>query len=1554
MAIANREKVTELYVAFFNRAPDSRGLDYWVEDSGLSLEEISKSFFDQEETREKYPPSLDNSSFIKEIYLNLFNRQPDQEGLDYWVRELDRYEESGGAEGIPRDKMILAVVNGAKDDPDQGTYDATILDNKTKVGLEFAESGLQYVDFYLDVVDQGEEEVAKLEGRIDTISKAGSPELFLHLHPYITDDDTIDHEETGAYIPIEGYAYTAIAGKKTIDLQVHKHDYIQPMEKNDFVFEVPGSELALDEDRTVEVALKVVDGRGKVHQTETSENYSVVEGDVTPPERPVIDGPISGDDTINAQEADDFTLSGSSEPLSTVEVTLSDAAGDKVEAETYTYGNGVWGIAGIDLSSLEDGVIHLTAQATDLAGNRSFFTEKALILDTTVPELRSVTLADDTGRSDFDRVTSDSALKIDVSDPVARIEYSFDQIHWSSEAPDFSEDGRYDLYLRAVDPAGNVSNVKNRSFILDREAPQAPSVERILTDSGVSATDAVTNDRTLFFTGKAEGNDTVELWLDGETIGTLTASLSGNWSMDYTAVELTDGEHTLQTRGTDIAGNISERSDPFHFIVDTKAKIDGVALMQEDDSGLSDSDGVTDVADPRIEVRLDGSTQVGDRISVRIDGQEAAHTPVHIVTEDEAQAGLAMIRIDAQDIGSDGTKQIVAVLDDRAGNHAESSPLAILLDRTAPQIPYVALDDDTGVSDGDRISSLGSYTVQLSEADAVTEYSLDGLLWQKEKPLFSDDGEYTIYVRELDLSGNASEAVRFDFRLDTYAPDSPLLDGPIAGDGIVNLLEAVDLGLSGKAEAQSRVEVVLHDAHGKTRTAEGSADGTGKWQIEGMDLSALDDGKVTVEITATDAAGNRSLASWGEFTLDTQRPAAPQVALQQDTGLRDDDNITASGILEVSGVGEGDRIEYSANGSAWSDEAPEYAMDGYYNVKVRAVDKVGNPSETVEIRFLLDRTPDPAPKVALRHDSGTEGDLLTNDPSLLVVPTDENGQIQYYWGDAWQATPPPFDKDGLQTVWVREMDAAGNPSAVTEFSFTLDRSAPEAPQVSLARDSGIPGDGITDDGTLIVTPSAEGDGIEYSLDGSHWSSEAPEYTRDGAYTVYTRETDAAGNASASATVHFTLDRTAPPAPEIGLLHDSGEPGDRYTNDPTLKVEPTESGGRIEFRNGDEWQSSAPAFNADGTYTVEAREVDLAGNVSPVGEFTFTLDRTPPPAPAVSLHRDSGVAGDGITDDGTLDVIPGEEGDQIEYSLDGMQWSATPEYAGDGEYTVHVRELDRAANASPETTLSFTLDTAAPSLADAPGIHLSDAGEAAVALAYDEACRVGLYGGGDGTDALLGGEADLDTPDAQGLYRGEISVTAQEEVTEVRIAAEDIAGNRGVAPEPVWLGTDGDDVLGSAAMDQAALLFGFDGDDRLFSGKDGDTIFGGKGNDNFVFDRYSGNVSDRIDTVMDFQSGKDKIVTGIAGSDDPANYVEADGSAFADLAALIQDAEENHLGGEVHYVLYYNTTLPENNSTQKASGYLVIDWDQTPDGVADQVIELVGVATADDFGSTDIV
>ncbi|RLA76011.1 MAG: hypothetical protein DRG30_03780 [Epsilonproteobacteria bacterium] len=123
-----QESTTELYIAFFDRASDTQGLEYWLK-SGLSLEQIAESFFQQDETQKRYPDSLANELFITTVYQNIFNHEPDDEGLQYWVNELD-------SEATTRALSILAIVNGATGD------DKIILQNKTEVGFYFADNGL--------------------------------------------------------------------------------------------------------------------------------------------------------------------------------------------------------------------------------------------------------------------------------------------------------------------------------------------------------------------------------------------------------------------------------------------------------------------------------------------------------------------------------------------------------------------------------------------------------------------------------------------------------------------------------------------------------------------------------------------------------------------------------------------------------------------------------------------------------------------------------------------------------------------------------------------------------------------------------------------------------------------------------------------------------------------------------------------------------------------------------------------------------------------------------------------------------------------------------------------------------------------------------------------------------------------------------------------------------------------------------------------------------------------------------------------------------------------
>ncbi len=136
-----KKDVAKIYVATFDRAPDAGGLDYWVNDSGFTdIEDVAKSFFDSPEAQEIYTSDKTSTQFVKIAYENLFNREPEEDGLAYWVDELD----SGN---ISQSLMLQALINGALGD------DKVIIDNKTEVGLSFAEAGLDDVELAKSIME---------------------------------------------------------------------------------------------------------------------------------------------------------------------------------------------------------------------------------------------------------------------------------------------------------------------------------------------------------------------------------------------------------------------------------------------------------------------------------------------------------------------------------------------------------------------------------------------------------------------------------------------------------------------------------------------------------------------------------------------------------------------------------------------------------------------------------------------------------------------------------------------------------------------------------------------------------------------------------------------------------------------------------------------------------------------------------------------------------------------------------------------------------------------------------------------------------------------------------------------------------------------------------------------------------------------------------------------------------------------------------------------------------------------------------------------------------
>jgi hypothetical protein len=146
--------ITELYIAYFDRAPAAQGLSYWATrlDDGMSLPQIAKSFFVQPETQNTYAAYLNEDgsvantkAFVTAVFNNVLGRDPT--GL-YWMNELDRPDSD-----ITPDKFILAVLNGAKAESG-GAADVAYLETKTDIGLYFsAIKGLSDYDDTVSVID---------------------------------------------------------------------------------------------------------------------------------------------------------------------------------------------------------------------------------------------------------------------------------------------------------------------------------------------------------------------------------------------------------------------------------------------------------------------------------------------------------------------------------------------------------------------------------------------------------------------------------------------------------------------------------------------------------------------------------------------------------------------------------------------------------------------------------------------------------------------------------------------------------------------------------------------------------------------------------------------------------------------------------------------------------------------------------------------------------------------------------------------------------------------------------------------------------------------------------------------------------------------------------------------------------------------------------------------------------------------------------------------------------------------------------------------------------
>ncbi|MGP2493068.1 DUF4214 domain-containing protein [Mesorhizobium sp. PUT5] len=144
----NAELVAQLYIGFYDRAPDPVGLNYWVGrlDAGVSVQDVGDSFAASPEAADTYPyikfPNLFTpDQFLEQVYQNVFGRAIDDDGLDYYKARIESGESLGS--------VVSSILGNAT--TNDGSPDQAYIANKVAVGLHWAEEAAATgADIYQD------------------------------------------------------------------------------------------------------------------------------------------------------------------------------------------------------------------------------------------------------------------------------------------------------------------------------------------------------------------------------------------------------------------------------------------------------------------------------------------------------------------------------------------------------------------------------------------------------------------------------------------------------------------------------------------------------------------------------------------------------------------------------------------------------------------------------------------------------------------------------------------------------------------------------------------------------------------------------------------------------------------------------------------------------------------------------------------------------------------------------------------------------------------------------------------------------------------------------------------------------------------------------------------------------------------------------------------------------------------------------------------------------------------------------------------------------------
>ena len=872
----------------------------------------------------------------------------------------------------------------------------------------------------------------------------------------------------------------------------------------------------------------------------------------------------------------------------------------------------------------------------------------------------------------------------------------------------------------------------------------SPIINAALTnDTGVSDSDNITNDPTISGTVIDDG-EIVEFtagFNDADVANYVNVlpqrSENGNFSFDRATLEsiygdaLPDGNHTLHLLSKDASSNVSNLFD-LTFTLDTVTPApDNLDLTATDDSGVDDSDNITNNSTPEITGNSEARAKV-----------ELLNNSIKIGEATADNNGNWQI---ATNNLADGDYSITAIATDIAGNQNQSDvPLSLTVDTSAPDAPInlkLSPDSDSGISNSDNITNDSSPTITgLAASDATVELFSDGVLvgtttadnegnWQIDVSSNLTDGVREITAVATDVAGNQStSSAPLSITIDSALPQITLTN-PVTGTdlnqssrlvGVANGTGSDLISFSYKFDSGEDIPVTLN--------------GNGEFDQE-FDLTGLGNGSYTLILSTRDVAGNVETAVYSvSVVLDS--PPVVTAALVNDSGESNTDNITNDPTINGTITDDGNIVTLVAgfndvevdnyvdvtarlqsDGSFSLDKASletiygDILPDGNHVLRIQAIDDYGNTSETFNLNFTLDTTPPPIsnPDLPTNDDSGiSNSDNITNNntPNItgnteagskleLFVDANSIGEVAVDESGNWVSTTAPLT-DGEYEITATATDIAGNTSnSDIPLQLNIDTALPS---INFATNP----ENQTLNAQTRLVGNASGTGsnitaIEYSFDQNPAATtitldDALNFNQEfdltglenGSHILTVAITDAAGNVN---TIQYNVTVAVdeqPPLITASLVSDTGlDSTDKITNNPNISGTVTDENQIVELKAGfnnlevDNYVDITARLQSDGSFTLDKTTLEIIyGDSLPDGSHTLNLISQDEFGNQSDIYNFEFTL-DTTTLEPTLDLT--SDSDSGISSSDDITLTKTPTISGTGEAGATVSLLEDNQN-----------------------------------------------------------------------------------------------------------------------------------------------------------------------------------------------------------------------------------------------------------------------------------